>query len=92
MLAYQALIDTGFVQPRERGGYIVSIDAPVSRLVSPASTSSDAPSDMAGIDWDRKLAQSCIDIRPVRKPLNWREYPFPFVYGQVDNELFSMTD
>ena len=92
VLAYQALIDTGFVQPRERSGYIVSIDAPVSRLVSPASTSSDVPGDMAGIDWDRKLVQSCTDIRPVRKPLNWREYPFPFVYGQVDNELFSMTD
>ncbi len=92
VLAYQALIDTGFVQPRERSGYIVNIDAPVSRLVSPAGTSSDVPGDMAGIDWDRKLAQSCTDIRPVRKPLNWREYPFPFVYGQVDNELFSMTD
>ena len=64
----------------------------MSRLVSPAGTSSDLPGDMAGIDWDRKLAQSCTDIRPVRKPLNWREYPFPFVYGQVDNELFSMTD
>ena len=49
VLAYQALIDTGFVQPRERSGYIVSIDAPVSRLVSPASTSSDVPGDMAGI-------------------------------------------
>jgi len=47
---------------------------------------------MAGIDWDRKLAQSCTDIRPVRKPLNWREYPFSLVYGQVDTELFSMTD
>ena len=101
VLAYQALIDTGFVQPRERSGYIVSVDAPVSRLVPSAGTPGNAPGNApgdapvdsgAGIDWDRKLVQSCTDIRPVRKPLNWREYPFPFVYGQVDNELFSMTD
>ena len=101
VLAYQALIDTGFVQPRERSGYIVSVDAPVSRLVPPAGTPGNAPGNApgdapvdsgAGIDWDRKLVQSCTDIRQVRKPLNWREYPFPFVYGQVDNELFSMTD
>ena len=44
------------------------------------------------IDWESKLVQSCTDIQPVRKPLNWREYPYPFIYGQVDNELFPMSE
>ena len=90
VLAYQALIDTGFVQPRERSGYVVSDDAPVATLS--AVETPDAGSGSTAIDWPGKLVRSCIDIRPVRKPLNWREYPFPFVYGQVDDELFSMTD
>ena len=49
------------------------------------------PEGIGGVDWQDKLVGSCAAIRPVRKPLNWREYPFPFVYGQVDDELFSLT-
>jgi len=90
VLAYQALIDTGYIEPRERSGYVVSSDAPVARLsVTPPD---EVPGDRAGsVDWHAKLVSSCRDIRPVRKPLNWREYPYPFVYGQVDDELFSHT-
>ena len=89
VLAYQALIDTGYIQTRERSGYVVSSDAPVSRLMEPAAMT--VPADSGGVDWQDKLVGSRAGIRPVRKPLNWREYPFPFVYGQVDDELFSLT-
>jgi len=93
VLAYQALIDTGYIEPRERSGYVVSADAPVGRLsVMPHDTGESAGNeDASGINWHDKLVSSCRDIRPVRKPLNWREYPYPFVYGQVDDELFSHT-
>ena len=40
ILAYQALVDTGYLQPRERSGYRVSYDAPVSQLSSWPQTSS----------------------------------------------------
>ena len=33
IFAYQALVDTGYLQPRERSGYVVSEDAPTTRLV-----------------------------------------------------------
>ena len=33
IFAYQALVDTGYLQPRERSGYVVSDDAPTTRLV-----------------------------------------------------------
>ncbi|MEK9935923.1 MAG: PLP-dependent aminotransferase family protein [Rhodobiaceae bacterium] len=90
VLAYQALIDTGYVQPRERSGYVVSSDAPVSHLAAVPGVAT-AEDDGEGVDWRDKIVGACSDIRPVRKPLNWREYPFPFVYGQVDDELFSLT-
>ena len=94
--AYQALVDTGYLRPRERSGYVVSDDAPTTRLV-------DTPGNEDGnnamtltrackIDWDDKLVQSCTDIRPVQKPVNWREYAYPFVYGQVDEELFPHSE
>ena len=44
------------------------------------------------VDWDQKLVHSYSYIRPVQKPVNWREFPYPFVYGQVDDELFSHSE
>ncbi|HBV78187.1 MAG TPA: GntR family transcriptional regulator, partial [Alphaproteobacteria bacterium] len=68
IFAYQALVDTGYLQPRERSGYVVSDDAPTTRLVDTpgAQKASDPPNHDAGddaaigkIDWDAKLVQSC---------------------------------
>jgi len=101
ILAYQALVDTGYLEPRERSGYVVSDEAPTTRLVdTPGADQSiinldrDANLDIANvkIDWDAKLVQSCSYIRPVQKPVNWREFAYPFVYGQVDDELFSHSE
>ena len=46
ILAYQALVDTGYLRPRERSGYVVSDDAPITRLV-------DTPGDQPPSDADR---------------------------------------
>ena len=94
--AYQALVDTGYLRPRERSGYVVSDEAPTARLVDTPGLDDLSNDDMAVpsgiVDWDEKLVQSCSDIRPVQKPVNWREYKFPFVYGQVDDELFPHSE
>ena len=90
VLAYQALIDTGFIEARERSSHVVSSEAPVGSLEPQVNNEEQAGSG-GEVNWDDKLVSSCSDIRPVAKPLNWREYPYPFVYGQVDDELFSLT-
>ena len=68
ILAYQALVDTGYLQPRERSGYVVNEDAPTARLVDTpgAQQLRDQPSSLENndaangkIDWDTKLVQSC---------------------------------
>ena len=68
ILAYQALVDTGYLQPRERSGYVVNEDAPTARLVDTpgAQQLRDQPSPLENndgangkIDWDTKLVQSC---------------------------------
>ena len=93
ILAYQALVDTEYLKPRERSGYMVSEDAPVAQLTQLASDRLERGNAVDSvIDWGSKLVQSCSDLHPVQKPLNWREYPYPFIYGQVDNELFPMSE
>ena len=94
ILAYQALVNNGYLQPRQRSGYVVSYDAPTTRLVDTPGINK-VSSNVIGrgaVDWAAKLVQSCSYIRPVQKPVNWREYRYPFVYGQVDDELFSHSE
>lgn len=99
ILAYQALVDAGYLQPRDRSGYVVSDDAPITRLVdTPGDHESGGHQEIlhedaaSHVDWDQKFVNSYSYIRPVQKPVNWREFPYPFIYGQVDDELFSHSE
>jgi len=44
------------------------------------------------IDWQHRIRNNSDNLRVIRKPLNWREYEFPFVYGQADFKLFSHSE
>ncbi len=106
IIAYQNLVDAGYLQPHKCSAYVVSDDAPITRLVDTPGDyvrpdkhqsviryqnfHSDGYSDR--VDWDQKIVHSYSYIRPVQKPVNWREFPYPFVYGQVDDELFSHSE
>ena len=87
-LAYQALMDNEYIEARPRSGYVVSASAPVGRLE--VATPEDEPSFSDDkVDWDAKLIAPLEEVRLVKKPLNWREYEFPFIYGQTDSTLFA---
>lgn len=87
MLAYQALAADGYLLAREKSGFYVSADA--ARLSAPAG----APRAPAGAspDWGARLRMRPSAQRNITKPQDWRNYPFPFVYGQVDVDLFPMA-
>jgi GntR family transcriptional regulator / MocR family aminotransferase len=91
VLAYQGLLDDGYLVARERSGYFVSEKAlteipPTARKALPRSTpQSDS------------LWQSRFKIRPAAnefpsKPGDWQKYPYPFIYGQVDHNLFPLAE
>ncbi|MFW9285068.1 hypothetical protein ACN2YO_12200, partial [Glaesserella parasuis] len=39
-------------------------------------------------DWSARVLRSLTDRHTLSKPLQWREYPYPFVYGMHDPALF----
>jgi len=90
-LAYQALVADGYLESRNRSGYYVSMDAPVSdativdRTQTPSGTSDNAR-------WQRRFRNASTGLDRIAKPLNWREYTYPFVYGQADSSLFNHSD
>ena len=86
--AYQHLVDEGFLISRERSGFFVSPEILRGRV-------RQAPERSQGKDrirWDEKLALTPDDMRQNLKPLDWYQYPYPFICGQYDQQLFPIAD
>ena len=87
VLAYQGLLDDGYLVARERSGYYVS-DKAIDTATPPKLPVKQQASG-AGIDWSRRLTMRPADQSNVSKPLDWQSYPYPFIYGQVDHNAVS---
>ncbi len=87
-LAYQALAADGYLTPKPRSGFVIAEDAPAlppNRDIGPTA-------DAEAADWSHRIIDTTVGARAVDKPLNWREYEFPFIYGQADSRLFSHSE
>ncbi len=89
VLAYQHLVDDGFLVSRERSGYFVNREVAAHRAEAatrPLSEGAKPP------DWKTRFAVHASLQRNIVKPNDWQSYPYPFLYGQFDPTLFPTTD
>ncbi len=86
--AYQNLVDEGFLLARERSGFYVNADILKGRVNTPKQTRIFE----SKINWAKKLVSHPDDFRQNIKPLNWNQYPFPFICGQYDRKIFPIAD
>ncbi|ANG64486.1 2-aminoadipate aminotransferase [Marinobacterium aestuarii] len=90
VLAYEHLLDDGYLIARERSGYYVNPDIMSGKVVikqSPVAAVEGTPPD-----WS-----SCLKLYPsnqqnLSKPRDWQKYPYPFIYGQFDPTLFPTNN
>lgn len=85
MLVYEQMVQDGFLTPASRRGYFINetflrqqqrlrLKPVPHKLFQPTP---DAP------NWARRMQQR-LSLQPaIIKPENWREFPYPFIYGQV---------
>ncbi len=85
-LAYHELVADDYITSANRSGYFVSETAPTVPL--PAITG-EMESDT--VDWDKAIQRKYTGGRTVKKDYNWRSYPYPFMYGQPDPNLFNQA-
>ncbi|RFC67196.1 MULTISPECIES: PLP-dependent aminotransferase family protein [Mesorhizobium] len=88
VLAFQQLVDQGFLVARERRGHFVNpevLASPPKPQDRPAALNSD-------VNWKamRKVAAS--EMPPPLKHDNWIKTTYPFVYGQFDPTLFPTAE
>ncbi len=87
--ALEHLCDTGLVCALPRSGLRVSTDALTARAL-PSRPLEAAPATQRGPAWELRLKLQPSAQRNIRKPANWQELPYPFIYGQFDASLFPL--
>ncbi|MFC3286041.1 MocR-like pyridoxine biosynthesis transcription factor PdxR [Litchfieldella rifensis] len=85
MLAYEQLLDDGYLIARSRSGYFVNPEILEGRA--------ERPERLDDIDAERLPWEELLTMRPsqqqtIDKPSDWHRYDYPFLYGQIDPELF----
>lgn len=86
-LVYQHLADQAYIEVKPRSGYMVSANAaPKLEKEECVSNQQNAP------NWDQRLPRKLWTLPNIRKPTNWQDYPYPFIYGQFDAALFPSRE
>ena len=90
VLAYEALVEDGFLLSRERSGFFVNPD--VLAGIAIASPDNGMAQPHGDIGWLRRLHIQPAAQANIVKPPDWRTHPYPFIYGQVDQSLFPISE
>lgn len=89
VLAYQALVDDGYLISRSRSGFYVSSRIMEGRETAVPIVSLDTKNR---INWHDRLRIRPAEQENISKPLDWQSYTYPFIYGQVDHDLFPIAE
>jgi len=88
VLAFQQLVDQGFLVARERRGHFVNPDV----LATPAKPTRKPPEAANTIDWKARRQIAVSEMPPSANYRNWIKSSYPFVYGQFDPTLFPTAE
>lgn len=92
VIAYQHLADEGYLIARERSGYFVNPGIFSNRVASTDIDNAPTPPTSITTDWNMRLQVRPSLQRNITKPVDWQQYDFPFIYGQMDPRLFPVND
>jgi GntR family transcriptional regulator/MocR family aminotransferase len=88
VIVYEQLADDGYLIARKRHGYFPNPAVLAKRIAAPVAT----PVQTAAIDWERRLRVHPSRQRNISKEADWRQYDYPFIYGQFDPALFPAAE
>ena len=92
VLAYQGLMDDGYLLAKQRSGYFVADKALEDHV--PKARLKDAPRKPPSnaLNWDNLVKSHPSRQLNSVKPRNWQDFAYPFIYGQVDHTLFPLAE
>ncbi|QKX16952.1 PLP-dependent aminotransferase family protein [Microbulbifer sp. YPW1] len=88
VLAYQQLVDDGFMVTRERSGFYVSETVSQQGLISHSAGGPQRDEDDRNY-WRSHCNPVSVSRRALQaRPANWLQYPYPFVSNEYDPRLY----
>jgi GntR family transcriptional regulator/MocR family aminotransferase len=91
VLAYQGLLDDGYLVARERSGYYVA-DKALADTALNKKPAKPKPLSQSTVNWLSRFKHQPTSQEIWVKPLDWQNLPYPFIYGQVDHNLFPLAE
>jgi GntR family transcriptional regulator/MocR family aminotransferase len=88
VIAFQQLVDQGFLIARERRGHFVNPQV----LATPGKPMMKMDIAPSGIDWKARRRVAASDMPRAAKQEDWIASTYPFVYGQFDPNLFPTAE
>jgi GntR family transcriptional regulator/MocR family aminotransferase len=82
-LAYADLVSSDYLTAAGRSGYFVSDTAPL------APEFPEGPPRTEAVDFRALTGGRFAGVARVERPDDWDRYPYPFIYGQADPQLFD---
>ncbi|MCZ4306390.1 PLP-dependent aminotransferase family protein [Zoogloeaceae bacterium G21618-S1] len=89
VIAYQQLVDEGYLVSRERKGYFINTNILAGRV---ERTAGPRETPLAPPEWSRRFRFRPTEQRNIQKRADWQRFPYPFLYGQFDSSLFPIAD
>ncbi|WP_261841495.1 MocR-like pyridoxine biosynthesis transcription factor PdxR [Aliamphritea ceti] len=84
VIAYQNLTADGYLLPKDRAGFYVD------KNILKGKPGNTQPLDITANsqpDWESLVSFNRV-TNTIKRAQNWQEQPYPFVYGQLDPDLF----
>lgn len=85
VLAYEQLIEEGYLETRQRSGVFVNEHIRENRIGLLASPRSDAALDAL---WSGRIRAAAENKPQFQWPANWQQHPYPFMDGYFDASLY----
>lgn len=89
VLAYQQLVEEGYLISRERSGHFINPNILEGRQTANRESRAQSGSQP---DWTARITRRPSAQHNIVKPSNWQQFEFPFIYGQFDAAHFPTSD
>ena len=93
VFVYEKLLEEGYIVSRERQGHFVDPDIDLAQLAASPEVTADVQDEtIPAAEWSSRFRLQPQVPKHLAKAKQWRHCRYSFIYGQLDPELFPVSE